>query len=272
MSTLINGFVIAFLSLAVLGGSSAYAATKLHPVWMKSECSRISENISFLNNETSRQTESLSEFIVDRKTALSMRQEYDDLVRWHEMRERYGLNSNQDDRVHTAKVSELTTDILKRIEMQHVRKNSAKLRKIVETDPTFAPIISKVRRPVGLVFAVAGIYTGEPMNVQLSERTRLTARTNVPAKRGQLFVASPLMNGSVDFIANASSQEKEERYRFSVSRNLPVFDLSSSLSYGTTTNAMTASLSRPLFVPNLTAVMDASTNEQVLRFLYGLTF
>ncbi len=70
-----------------------------------------------------------------------------------------------------------------------------------------------------------------------------------------------------------------ERYRLTFSRPLPLWDLSSGLTYGGSTTSVGASLSKTL-IPHLTAVVDSVRpiqqgryySEESLRFFYGLTF
>ncbi len=68
-----------------------------------------------------------------------------------------------------------------------------------------------------------------------------------------------------------------ERYSLSLSRGLPVWDLKTGVSYGGSSNKVTASVSKEL-MDNLTCIVDTSrstrdqTGEEAVKFFYGLRF
>jgi hypothetical protein len=163
------------------------------------------------------------------------------------------------------------------------RKNSSRLRKALTE-------AEALRRPLEVVALASALYTGTPMNIRLSDETALVASTDVRNRRGNLLFDSNLVRGSFDFVARAPLDrdpnaplpldplQREERYRFSLSRGLGVWDLSSGLSYGSSTKSLGASLNKQI-LPNLSTsigttrfLRDGSPGEESIRFSYGLTF
>jgi hypothetical protein len=98
-------------------------------------------------------------------------------------------------------------------------------------------------------------------------------------------VSSSVVNFSAQMDARntsdpvAAAQSNTERYSVSMSRPLSIFDLSSSVSYGGTTNCMRAAVSRPIYdhvVGEFDSVKGNDNlgvpSEQSLKLMYGISF
>ena len=266
-------FAVGAISVVAAMGVRTFAAYDLRPSWLPGGPSRISANSSFLSflSVESQGWQEASTPLMSDSMAASMRQEYQDLVRWHDVQSTYGLVDRHEQSAHNSRVSGFSGSVLNRVQQYKVKASAKEFLSVAERSQT----IAKVKKPVGVVIAAAAIYGGQPVDLNITRDMRLTARTNVPAGRGNISMISPLINGAVDF-APATS---DERYRLSLSRPL-MLDVNSSLTFGTTTNKLTASFSRSVFIPDLTCVVDSTRYlapnpalpETSLRFLYGLTF
>jgi len=161
-----------------------------------------------------------------------------------------------------------------------------RLRRAVDNDPNLA----KIRTPAGIILGAVAISQGEPVKWDVSESTRVTAHGKVQDRAGQLSLSTKIVdsgfsyNGKVPKVSawDGIPGATPEHMNFSVSRSLPWIQTNSSLSYGMSSNTVTAGLSRPIITPNLTAIVGTTrtVGEQRLGFksdervqlVYGINF
>jgi hypothetical protein len=148
-------------------------------------------------------------------------------------------------------------------------------------------------KPIIFAGTIASVYFDNPVSVRINENTVLSARTNVPDQTGQFAVSSRLVNGAFDLDNRADQDPRlftpgvvpqdptvtREKYRFSFSRPLPL-DITSGLSYGSSSNALSASVAKPIS-DHLTCVVDTvrpvdsgdlRNPEERIKLLYGIQF
>lgn len=179
------------------------------------------------------------------------------------------------------RVKDFTRNVLSQVRAYHVKENMERLREASERNEN----LKQLAKPLSVVATAAAIYSGKPVSLRLSERSALSAATDVPHDRASLALTSPLINTSVDFMTRGQRDPNsdplnpvpvEEAYRLSVSRSLPVLDLHSGVSYAGTTGAMTTSLSKQL-APHLSGSVSstrqrAGNAEGTLSLLYQMQF
>jgi hypothetical protein len=123
--------------------------------------------------------------------------------------------------------------------------------------------------------------------VELSSSTRIEASTNFVEDRAQFRLMSDWVQGQFDFTGNPQGVQQaqldptqvQERYRFSLTRNLSIWNLSSGLIYGATSQSVSAQISKPI-ANNLTCVVDtrrpltgnAMPAEEKVTLQYGIRF
>jgi hypothetical protein len=265
------------------------------PAWVNTPLAdqRLNET-ALLRKETSYQDPSGLEFnhlLGGDKQALALRQQYEDMNRNYEVRENYSLLDPQETMDHANQVSQFSHDVMTRVRMEQVHNNSRLMRDAAMQSQS----LSSVRQPIGVVAGLAAIYSGEPMKWDVTDKLHLRARTMVRDSRGELGLDSPLMNGRVEVATQmpdhytpddprfADGSQANERVKLSLSKDLPL-QISSGMSFGTSTGTMAASVSRPIS-EHVTCVVDSirpmrsmdfptppSLQEERVKVLYGVSF
>jgi hypothetical protein len=238
-----------------------------------------------LQTRVSTQRSDIFTEVLNPDTALALRQRYEDLNRSYEARHNAHVTTPKDEADHHEQLRALTKDLYSGLRSYNGKRYNTQLRRGAQE--------GKVITPVMVSGTVVATYFGNPVNVTLGGETRLDARTDMPGREGDLHLASPVCDATVQFRGNEPvladnqffsrpAEEQKERYRVSIVRSLPVLNLSSSISYGSTTSRVITALSRPI-TSNVTAVVDSvrPTNgavaaikpgEQRLQLIYGITF
>lgn len=278
----------AVVALLLGGGSvfSAQADPNYRPEWSHPWEVTSNPNCSFLNDTRQGSEVSVLDELIDRHTALDLRQRYQDMSRDYELKRSYGLVDSRREQQRGDEVNDFGRQIVGEVQRYQTARNTEKLKTAVDRDPD----LQVLAKPAAVVAAGAAVYRGTPMNLRLNEDTKLRAVTNVRNQTSEFSLLSPVVTTSVG--VNLSKPEDRdptqppdpdpthqiERYHFSFSRGLPIWDLSSGLSYGGTTSSVSASLSKRV-TNNLTAEVDSIRpikqgyyNEECLKLNYGLQF
>ena len=273
-----------------LASQSEVSENRVQPQWSVRPMSGIGENIPNNSYLMSIDTNyfhdiSLRDQLFDPKLTMDMKQQYEDMNRNYEVRRTYALVTRDEEAAHDAQITDFTRSTMKNFGNHHVQENITKAEKagekIVDNDST----LKQLKKPVAVVAVVAGVYTGKTMKVKVSDKTKISSRTDVQGKNATVGLEAPWLNGGVDFNALPGQNDKindqsmyNDRYRFSLSRGLPFWNINSGLSYATTTTTTTASLSK-VIMPNTTCVVDSSRRmnndaygQERVSLLYGIRF
>lgn len=226
--------------------------------------------------------------LYDTKKFVEMRQQYDDMNRDYDMRANYHLVDEWTERNHENQMTDFSRNVFNEVQHYQTSQNMKKLNQIAENSPEFQAI----KKPVGLAAGVAAVYSGQPIKIDVSRDTKITTMTNVPNQRAGLQLSTPLVNTQFDFIATAPTLRssvdptdpngRDERYRLSFNRTLPIVNIGTGLTYASSSRTMIASLSKPL-VNNVTCVFDSTlpldpaesyvtNSEETVKLLYGFRF
>jgi hypothetical protein len=222
--------------------------------------------------------------LLDQKSVLNLNQQYQDMNRDYELKQKFGLVDRTQEQSHGDDVHHFGRVAFAEVRKYQTNQEAKRLKKVVDQDETLKVFM----KPAAVVGAGAAIYGGTPVNLQIDEDTRMRAMANVPSQTAQFSLFSTLGTTSVDFDLNrpdpnrpytANPRAQIERYRLTFSRGLPIWNLSSGLTYGGSTSTVGASLSKNL-VPHLTAIVDTVRpmqpnryySEESLRLFYGLQF
>jgi hypothetical protein len=289
--------VVALSGILALGcGSDAWAANpillaSLKPIWARSSQSISSRpNVSYLSDVNQQWVSPEAELlgkVFDSKNSDQLRFRYERMMQQYELRHVQQFGSLNVEQNHVSRMHDLTTDAVHNVRARHVRKQAEKLQAIAEKQPGFR----SVREPLSVAAAVAAIYNGHPIQLSLGFMdSNMSAATNFPQQKANLTLESPLLKSSLDFSGNSpvnpdglnfDPTQRGERYKVSLSRAIPIWDLQSGLSYGGTSNLITASLSKQLS-PNLRAELgstrgatDLSTSvpeQETVKLFYAIQF
>ena len=296
-SKIIQNFLLVLSSLLAvsqtahadtLASQSEVSANQVQPQWSLHTSGENIPNISYLSNTTANYFHdiTLRDQLFDPKLTMDMKQQYEDMNRNYDIRKTAALVGRDEEAAHDAQITDFTRSTLKNFGNHHIQENITKAEKagekIVDNDST----LKQFKKPVAVVAVVAGVYTGKTMKVKVAKDTKLSTRTDIQGQNGTVGLEAPwLVNGSVDFNARPGQNDKvtdesmyNDRYRLALSRGLPIWGLSSGLSYATTTTTTTASLSK-VILPNTTCVVDSARRmnndtygQERVSVLYGIHF
>lgn len=286
----IGVFFLSSASAALAAGSAFAAeenratdvAPRFAPAWNTPSEILQQPNASFLLDQVKVVESDEVEFLqnlIDDEMAIHKRMEYQRLQDNYELRRAHDLNGLEGQRVHAEQMHNFSRSLVNEVRRRKVKEEGRKIRERVEDMEE----IQDIQGPLGVALALAAAYSGEPLRLKVDDDFGLMARTDVPNQRGELKLGSPVLNGSVSFIGAAPAYrdpygpvpqdptQREERYKFSLYRNLPLLDIQSALSFGSTTRTLTASLSKSL-TDHLRLVLDASNREDHVKFFYDFKF
>jgi hypothetical protein len=202
-----------------------------------------------------------------------------------ERRSNCGLNNFDSQRVHVDQVHNfINTQMFPSVRKYQALQMRDKLKDVAEHDEVLSS------KPVRVVGGVSAIYFDSPVMIKLSEETRVTAHTSIPDQTGHVDVSSPVVNGAIEMDGRADQllapgqvpvdpTWTREKYRVSLTRSLGIQDITSAVSYGSTTTNLNASLSKPIS-SHVTAVVESlrptaapgAQAEERVKVLYGISF
>ncbi|HTL13432.1 MAG TPA: hypothetical protein VL588_13140 [Bdellovibrionota bacterium] len=235
---------LALLALIAPGADVWAIPTRLSPEWVH-DVGGVAPNQSFLDDLTPSPAASKDPLVImDQVSAARMRQEYEDMTREQTMREAYSLSTPTEDASYMGRVEDFTRHVLRTIFNFHVHDRM----KRVEEKSAEARTFGVASRAL------------EKMSVKVDEKFEVGTRADIPNQKGTLWVRSPYIDGSVDVNLGATWQDpvqaaankldprnpNNERYRVSLSRQVPGIDIRGGVTYGLDSTLVTASVSRQL--------------------------
>ncbi|MEK6704455.1 MAG: hypothetical protein AABZ06_01575 [Bdellovibrionota bacterium] len=268
-------FAVIFLILSL----TFLAQANLKPQWSKKRAAGVHLNSSFLADLDNKNFNSKgTNFITEAMSSADVRDKYSTLHGDYEMRKRHGLIDTDAERCYLDQMSGFNNEILSRLRLSQLRDGRKKL----ETAMLRNDRLKAIAGPIVMAGAIAAACTtGEPLEFTLTDNTKLVTRADVRNQVGQLSVASQALTGSLDLMAKTPG-EREERYRFSLNSGIPLFNVTSGISYGMTSNTLSMSLTKQLS-SRLSCSVDStrpldntplasSLAQESVRLLYGFNF
>lgn len=279
----------------VLGGGTIgtplFAGTNVRPAWSDSNYIITEKpNSSWLDElgpSGYEQHGPLSD-LMDKKTASQMRQKFQDLNRDYELRSQYGLMNGAAYQEQQGRMQGFSQQMMSSVAAHETAIHQGDLQKAVDRAP-------ELKSAAAVGYGAVALYSGKPFHVRVTDDMLVQASTSLRQRTAAMGMTSSIVNAGVSVnLMNPQTYDpmtpptldpslNGERYKVSVSRNVPFLGITSQVAYGATSNTVTASVSRAL-TPNLTAVVDSihsapsgnlaggPMNEQTLRILYGVTF
>ncbi len=227
------------------------------PNWADPKICQNSPNQSFLvdtDQSVDFSDPLLSGKMVTDKKALSFRQQFELANQGYELRRSQGQSNFQTEISYRDQMNQLGGSFFDEVKNAQIRdrfwdeKTQAKVRRGAKE----AAEGSLLKKPVAVLATMAAISTGQPLEVELEQDMSFFARTDVRTKSGELRLMTPLVNTKVGY---ATTQN--ERYSLSMGRSLPVWNLHSDVTYGGSSNLVSASLSKEL-LENLVCRLNSS--------------
>ena len=274
---------------AILSASAwAQDMSEIRPSWATRPAFAMEPNSSMMSDVRTNADRDLYQQtqnqLIDHKDGLRLMQVYDERCRSYEDKQRFGLTTYLDEQDHLRAMGDMSNDVV-----NSVRSHQAT---VVRDDIMAGAQRGEVARPIILSSTIASVYMGNPVDVTLIPGTRLSGRADVRNQQGELKLSTPALDGAFNFDAGAGAADptrlaafdpnaSREQYRVTLSRGFPELgDLSSNLSYGTTTTTVHAAISKPI-TRHVTSVLEAyaptrsgmaSAPEQDVKVLYGFSF
>jgi hypothetical protein len=290
---------VAFIALALPQSASAVVLDqgpdRTSPVWVKDNASCLdgtecAANSSFLSNTGNIYPDSnIFRDMISQKRATEMKQDYVLQNKDYDQRRDAGISGTFDSELnHVNDMKGFSQNVMNEVQSHQGEKAT----KAVEDASTQNPDLQKAQKPVEVAGVIYGLYSDKIFAWKLEPDMTLLGHMSLRNQTGTLSLNSPLVTSAIDVNNQASDPWSPtpvvpdptvgaERYRFSVSKPLAL-SVTSSLAYGSTSNAAIASLSRPIIVQNLTCVVDSvypmddmggsRPAEQRLKFFYHLDF
>ncbi len=221
---------------------------------------------------------------MDYRALGEMKQNYELMISHYENRKAYGLWDFQTEAEYQQRVQEYGKGFLHQIKNSYTQTQLKQLKKEAARNKDLRPL----RSPAIIIATLVAAYIGSPIDVSLGEHLKVGAY-----KAGQshvsnvqwdmdVFRASVHMSSKSQDPQAALDDNARNRYKVSLARGLPVWDMSGDVSYGANQKAVTAAVSKPI-IGNLTCIVgstyglgadDASRNstEESVRLTYGLRF
>jgi hypothetical protein len=219
------------------------------------------------------------------RTQARMKQRYEDLTRDYERKKLYQQLDRADEEAQVGRMNEFSGMYMRSIVAHQFSESLKEAEKNSEDVRTFRSVHESV-----------GALAKGSTSVQVVEEMKIGTRTDLPARRGQVWMKTPLMQGALDvqfgrsggfdpwsISGRESLSPIDERYVLSVSKDLPVFDLQSSLSYGMNSTRRKTALRKALSSKMRVEVSDSrgsdpvrsglpAAGEQKLQLEYGIQF
>ncbi len=262
-------------------GQLATANTDFRPSWLGIPGAPVAPNQSFLSDTRSNmeaiREEAFVDQIMDRGRAAELRQDYERVTRAYHQEQAFGLIDPTAELAWMDRFDQKRREALREVRRHKVGQTRNEVRGAAKRGEISAPVM--------VSSTLASLYFGTPVNVDIDQAVRISAKTDFIDDRAQVKITSNVVDGALDIAGDSHMNQdvdpsrREERYRVSLTRQLPVWDLSSGVAYGGTTKSLSASIAKPLS-DNLTCVVDtrqrmdqpAAKTENTLTFQYGLRF
>lgn len=230
----------------------------------------------------------INDFIINASTAKGLREEFERMNNDYETKQNYDLATDQDHRDYFKRSSDFTQNVLRVIFSYQMTEGMQKVEKRSEEIRTFKRVKQQVQ-------SVARAVTQGSVQASVAPQFTFGSKVNLPQEKGNVWMRSPIVNGDLDVRAGEGwsydpvTMQKltdkgiGERYSVAFSRNIPVFDMNSALTYGGTTTKMTTSVSKQI-TKNLSAEVASvrgidparaglpEGGERYVKMYYGVSF
>lgn len=260
------------------------------PKWSQKNVSSYSANNSFMadtvTNIREQERREFEESLMDPGRARELRQAYEEMEQRREYRALHDLSPRSKwdlPEVQDQERRDLSKKVVLTVGRHQGMTNLKKARQAAEKDPN----IQKVKKPIAIVIGAYALYTGEPFDLRIADNAKIVGRTEFAKKEGNIGLRSSYINATAEMKGDVEptptprpyKQGADERYRLSLSREIPGIDIESDVSYGTTTRTMSASVSRGVLIDHLTCTLEgvrpignSNYADNRVRFNYNLRF
>jgi hypothetical protein len=267
--------------LVLVGCTAAHADDlNLKPVWLDSNLG-VTPNTSFLANTQVSSDDFQVKLFGGQKNIAGMQQRYDDRNRDYSIHENYGTMDSWQQLNYIGQNTGFSGN-----DTYHDLFNTARKTQASEYAANIREAGQRGDINQGIVAtgAATGIASGNPVNMNISDQTKVMTRTDLVHANGEVKLSSPAVNCQVIMDARAATDAptaaatNSERYKVVLSRALPL-QLSSAVTYGGTSQIMRGSVSRQI-IDHVNAAFETTRgsdasgtpSEQIVHLMYGFNF
>ncbi len=228
------------------------------------------------NRSSASPAESSNIVVLDHQQTVEIKQLYEDISREYDLKRAYGMSNVENQTEYVSKMKDFANQVEMRIKNYHVVQNRSRVLEAVKESETLKPAL--------IVATVGAACTGAPVQVKVNNDLEIISKTDFPSQKGEFQFNSNILAGRIDVSATAPLNNvdptiRDERVRLSVNRAIPQTDMVSALTYGSTTNSLTASLNKPL-TPGLNCELGATQalganltqSDQTVKLNYQVRF
>ena len=290
-ASLLNSIQIILTLLVSVTSAAAWGMTDdARPVWVQVQSTESDgANSSYLgdlgfNDDAKRM--GLRNRLFNDGLSREMGQQYGNITKDYDLRENYHLNRLDQTEDQMSQKKGFVRYFLLRIFHFHVKDGIQK----AETNSDEVRVFKKV-------YDKGEQIVNEGVKIEAGEKVKFGTNLDVRKMRGGLWMTSAVVNGAFDVVAGAPAYRDpnnpdpssstdptyhDERYRVSLTRKLPVWDLSSGVSYGTTSTMVSTNVSKQLnehllcvvnhSVPMNPDRADVRTGQETAQMQYQIHF
>lgn len=300
------------VSLAILAASSlpvqAASLTK-RPFQLRSlsllRSLKVRANDSFLRDTTSiallpsidlfgmplllGNSNTLSGVLMEERRAAELRQQYSDMTREYENREKFGLLAPWERMKYEEQVRGFSQNVFNQVrdrQMEaHSKRMEGNLRAGVKNERKGSgPQV--VATSAVVMGAVVALVSGQPVDVKISPEVGFTNRFDLRGQNESLRFYSPLLQSELSFSANAPDRQdmsqgagaQGERFKLTLGHQLPIWSLTAGLTAGSSSRTVQATLTKQI-TPEISMVWGSTGalerpdwNQQTFTLQYGVSF
>lgn len=285
----VSGLSQAAVATLTLVSFTTLAAIPQHrsDVWVMPKMQFGLHSDTFLNDTKYASPDSSTELrddLFNPALARSLNQEYYDMTRDYDFREKYDQVDPWERQAMVDKNAKFSRYVIRHLVSYHITHSVDKAEKNSDEVRTFRKVQNTVQQVAQGTTSVAP-----------SDNFKFGTKSDLPRQRMGFWMTSDVINGNADADYGHGGSfspmdhqamdpnYKAERYRFSVSRGLPIWSLKSAFTYGMTSKTVSTTVTKQL-TKNLTwefenrKVMTSDNpvlreqGEQTVKVFYGLSF
>jgi hypothetical protein len=252
----------------------------LKPSWLDSNLG-VSPNTSFLANMQVAPNDFQTKLFGGEKNIAGLQQRFDDRNRDYSMRSQYGML----DPIQQANYIGQNTGFSGNDSYHDVFNTARKTQQSeYAANMRAAGQRGDISQGVIATGAATGFVSGNPVDVKISDDTKVSTRTDLIHANGEVKLSSPAVNCQVVMDARAATDPASaiatntERYKVVMTRALPL-QLSSAVTYGATSQTFRGSVSRQI-IDHVTGAFESThgsdasgvPSEQTVHLMYCINF
>jgi hypothetical protein len=199
---------------------------------------------------------------IDLEELIRIQDQWERMNRSYDQNSKYGLVGHDLEWFHNREMIDFSKGFLRRISRHQINRERRRFRLLV-AQLKESEWMKVLIQPLGIVASLVASYFGQPLHFDIAEKTRISTWTTLQSRTVKIFLTSPWLNGSFDFLGTAPSsrnpwaappqdpfEREDERYRLTLTKRLFPDGPTAGVSYTGTSKVLTASLSQEL-LPHL---------------------